>query len=98
MKALNDNLEAKKIFNNLAPSKQFEIVRYIAALKTEASVDKNIIRAIDFYQAGDGLWAGIGPELWIEIHFPAGSFSCYHENDQSARSLYKKSILANACH
>lgn len=57
VKALNDNLEAKKIFNNLAPSKQFEIVRYIAALKTEASVDKNIIRAIDFL-SGRGRFVG----------------------------------------
>ncbi|MBO9618863.1 MAG: YdeI/OmpD-associated family protein [Niabella sp.] len=57
VKALNEHPEAQKIFNNLAPSKQFEIVRYIASLKTETSVDKNIIRAIDFL-SGKGRFVG----------------------------------------
>jgi len=46
--ALTDNKEAKEVFDNLSPSKQKEIVRYISNLKTEKSVDKNVIRAINF--------------------------------------------------
>jgi hypothetical protein len=46
--ALNKNKKAKTVFDKLRPSLQFEIVRYIANLKTEASVDKNITKAIDF--------------------------------------------------
>jgi len=48
VKALADNKEAKDIFDGLSPSKQKEIVRYIANLKTEESVDKNVLRAINF--------------------------------------------------
>lgn len=48
VQALKDNSEANKVFESLAPSLQNEIVRYIANLKTEASVDRNIIKAIDF--------------------------------------------------
>ena len=46
--ALNDNSEAKKIFYNLSPSLQLEIKRYIAHLKTEASVERNVTKAINF--------------------------------------------------
>ncbi|MEO9476252.1 MAG: DUF1905 domain-containing protein [Cyclobacteriaceae bacterium] len=46
--ALFENLEAKKVFDNLTRSKQQEIVRYISKLKTEASVDQNIHRTISF--------------------------------------------------
>lgn len=48
VKALNKVPEAKRIFDGLPPSGRKEMVRYIAALKTEKSVDKNIDRAIDF--------------------------------------------------
>jgi hypothetical protein len=48
VKALNENKEAKKVFDNLPPSRQKEIVRYIAALKTSESITKNIQRAISF--------------------------------------------------
>ena len=46
--ALNENDEAKKVFANLPPSKQKEIMRYIASLKKEESIDKNVKRAINF--------------------------------------------------
>jgi hypothetical protein len=45
--AFKENKEAKKIFDNLPPSRQNEIVRYISFLKTEESVIRNIKRAID---------------------------------------------------
>jgi hypothetical protein len=47
-KALNKNAEAKNTFDNLSPSRQHEIKRYIAHLKTEASVERNITKAINF--------------------------------------------------
>ena len=46
--ALQDNLRAKEVFDKLSPSRQKEIIRYISQLKTEASVDTNVSRAIDF--------------------------------------------------
>jgi low affinity Fe/Cu permease len=46
--ALINNQEAKKIFDGLSPSKQKEIVRYISFLKTEISVDRNVLIAIQF--------------------------------------------------
>jgi len=47
-KALNDDKRAKNIFENLAPSRRLEIVRYLSNLKTKESLDRNIIRAINF--------------------------------------------------
>ena len=47
-KALKQNKEAKKIFDSLRPSLQLEIVRYLSFLKTEDSIDRNVIRAINF--------------------------------------------------
>ena len=46
--ALNKNKKAKDRFNSLSPSLQKEILRYINNLKTEASVNRNIERAINF--------------------------------------------------
>lgn len=46
--ALESNSKAKEVFNRQSPSKQKEIVRYISFLKNEASVDKNVKRAIEF--------------------------------------------------
>ncbi|MBS1627137.1 MAG: YdeI/OmpD-associated family protein [Bacteroidetes bacterium] len=46
--ALLKNKEAKKVFDNLSPSKQKEIVRYISSLKTENSINLNIAKAINF--------------------------------------------------
>jgi len=57
VKALKANKEAKKDFDGLAASRQKEIVRYIAALKTEESVTKNIDRAVRFL-TGSGRFVG----------------------------------------
>lgn len=46
--ALNENPEAKSVFDNLSASRRHEIVRYIANLKSEEKRDANIIRAINF--------------------------------------------------
>lgn len=46
--ALNTNKAAKEVFEKLNPSTQKEIIRYIAHLKTEQSVDLNIGKAIGF--------------------------------------------------
>jgi len=48
VKALNENKEARKIFDNLRPSLQLEIVRYLSFLKTEESVNRNVLKAINF--------------------------------------------------
>lgn len=48
VQALRENQKANEVFVSLAPSLQNEIVRYIANLKTEASVDRNVAKAIDF--------------------------------------------------
>jgi hypothetical protein len=53
VKALKENTEAKKVFDSLPPSRQKEIVRYIASLKTEKSVVANIERCIRFLTGGD---------------------------------------------
>lgn len=47
-KALESNPVAKEKFETLAPSRQKEIVRYIASLKTEESVVRNIERTVGF--------------------------------------------------
>jgi len=47
-KALKENKEAKKVFDNLSPSKQKEIVRYLSFLKSKESLTKNIEKAIGF--------------------------------------------------
>ena len=48
---------AKKIFDQLAPSLQKEIVRYIHNLKTEESMDRNVEKAIQFLH-GKQRWIG----------------------------------------
>lgn len=48
MKALSENPDAQRIFDNLRPSLQLEIVRYLSFLKTEESIDKNVLRAVNF--------------------------------------------------
>ena len=47
-RALEENKEAKRTFEQLSPSRQKEIVRYISSLKTEKSIEKNVTRAINF--------------------------------------------------
>jgi len=46
--ALKENQEAKKVFDNLRPSLQLEIVKYLSFLKTEESLNRNITKAIAF--------------------------------------------------
>lgn len=53
VKALKENKDAKTVFDSLPPSRQKEIVRYIALLKTEESIDRNIKRAINFLTGKD---------------------------------------------
>ena len=48
LKALNANKEANAIFDKLIPSTRLEIVRYLANLKTEEALNKNIEKAINF--------------------------------------------------
>ena len=48
IKALKENTEAKKKFDSLRPSLQLEIIRYLSFLKTEESLDKNVIKAVNF--------------------------------------------------
>jgi hypothetical protein len=57
LKALNQNKAAKKIFDHLPPYLQTEIIRYISFLKTEESVNRNVIKAIDFL-LGKGRFIG----------------------------------------
>ncbi len=46
--ALKNNSEANAVFESLTPSHKSEIVRYIANLKTEASVERNVEKAINY--------------------------------------------------
>lgn len=55
--ALDENPDAKLVFENLSPSRQKEIVRYIARLKTEQMVATNVERAISFLR-GQGRFVG----------------------------------------
>ncbi|MFC5268978.1 YdeI/OmpD-associated family protein [Adhaeribacter terreus] len=48
VQAFAENAKAKAVFDTLRPSLQLEIVRYIANLKTEESIEKNVIKAIGF--------------------------------------------------
>ena len=57
LEALDKNLEAKVVFENLTPSLRKEIVRYISLLKTEESVDRNVVKAINFL-LGKGRFVG----------------------------------------
>ncbi|WP_316803032.1 YdeI/OmpD-associated family protein [Pedobacter nototheniae] len=57
IQALEENKEAKEIFNELAPYLRKEVIRYIANLKTEASIAKNVKRAVQFL-LGEGRFIG----------------------------------------
>lgn len=48
LKALNENKEAKAVFDGLPASRKLEIVRYLARLKSEEILEKNVGRAIQF--------------------------------------------------
>ena len=54
--AINKNKKAKAVFESLAPSLQKEIIRYIANLKTEEAIDKNVKQAVQFL---------LGKQRWI---------------------------------
>ncbi|MDE3249458.1 MAG: YdeI/OmpD-associated family protein [Bacteroidota bacterium] len=55
--ALSKHPLASKVFRQLPASRRKEIVRYIAALKSEKSIEANIIRAINFLE-GRGRFVG----------------------------------------
>lgn len=55
--ALIGNPQAKAVFDRLSPSRQKEIIRYIANLKTEESVERNVVRAVRFL-LGEGKFVG----------------------------------------
>ena len=48
VQALDENPDAKVVFDSLSNSMKNEMVKYISNLKTEASIDKNVARAIGF--------------------------------------------------
>lgn len=55
--ALAENKAAKAVFDQLSPSLKLEIVRYIVNLKTEAGIDRNVVKAIEFL-TGKGRFIG----------------------------------------
>lgn len=57
IKALQKNKPAKKAFDSLPPSRQKEIIRYLARLKTEEARKRNIEKAIGFL-SGRNRFAG----------------------------------------
>lgn len=56
-KALDEHPEAKKVFDKLSASRKLEIVRYLANLKQEDSLKRNIDKAIAFL-LGNGRFVG----------------------------------------
>ena len=48
IKALAENEAAKTVFDSLTASRKLEIVRYLANLKSEVTLEKNIKKAINF--------------------------------------------------
>jgi uncharacterized protein YdeI (YjbR/CyaY-like superfamily) len=57
--ALNKNKKAKERFNDLPPSRQKEILRYLNNLKTEESLNRNIQRAINSLKGKENFTGGI---------------------------------------
>ena len=64
VKALEENKEANTVFEGLTPSLKLEIIRYIANLKTEESIDRNVNKAIQFL---------LGNERFVGRNVRAGS-------------------------
>ena len=52
-KVLNENPDAKLVFEKLSPSRQKEIIRYISFLKTEVAIENNLKRIIQFLYGND---------------------------------------------
>ena len=46
--ALEDDTKARQVFDSLSPSHQKEVVRYINHLKSEESIDRNVIKAMAY--------------------------------------------------
>ncbi len=61
IKALEQNNEANAVFERLPPSRRKEIIRYISAVKTEETRQKNIDKAIGFL-LGKNPFAGRNPD------------------------------------
>ena len=62
--ALEENLEALNVFNQLRPSSRNEIIKYISYLKkTEQSIDKNVAKAINFLLGKERFVGRDKPEL-----------------------------------
>lgn len=57
LKALNANPTAASVFNGLAPSRKFEILRYLARIKSSKILEDNITSAINFLH-GEGRFVG----------------------------------------
>lgn len=57
IKALEANQKAKAVFDGLPPSRSLEIVRYLANLKSEEALHRNIERAVNFLE-GKGRFVG----------------------------------------
>lgn len=55
--ALRANPRAKLVYDGLPPSRQKELARYIGSLKSEASVERNVKRMLDFL-LGQGRFVG----------------------------------------
>jgi len=55
--ALEDSPIARRMFESLTPSRQKEIVRYLANLKSEEAVSRNVDKAIGFL-AGKNRFVG----------------------------------------
>lgn len=56
--ALNKNAVAKKTWSALPPSRQKEVVRYLAGLKSEEAQQRNLVKAIEMLEGKPGRWMG----------------------------------------
>jgi hypothetical protein len=52
-KVLNENPDAKQVFDKLSASRQNKIIRYISFLKTEVAIEHNLKRVIRFLNGND---------------------------------------------
>lgn len=59
--ALDENPEARAAFDALPPYRKLEIIRHFTFLKTEATLERNVAKAIDFL-TGKGRFVGRDPK------------------------------------
>jgi len=59
--ALDNDGDAKEVFDSLPPSRQKEINRYIANLKTPEAVERNVLRAVNFLKGKERFIGRDGP-------------------------------------